>query len=216
MLALTASLACSQLGPDLDQVVALEVVFPDSGRIELNDTLRPQARALNGRGDSVAATIIWYSLDTVFLRVVDSTTGVSVADSVGTARLQARAGTLRSNPENVFVLPPLDSVRAGGPTRDTVVISAPDSVSDSLVTRVFAPTQGTNPLASRRVVYTDSIYSTGATTFTLVPGDTVKTGVDGKAAVRVKFTGGMVPDSIVVFATVGTFPAIRYVVEFRP
>jgi hypothetical protein len=211
------TIACSQLGTDLDQVVALEMVFPDSGRIDVNDTLRPHARALNGRGDSVAATVIWASLDTAIMRVIDSTTGVAVAESVGTARLQARAGTLRSNPQNVFVLPPLDSARADSVTRDTVVVSAPDSLSDSLVVRVFAAPEGTNPLASRRVVYAiDSIYSSGVTTVTFVPRDTVKTNVAGKAAARVQFLGGTVPDSIVVFATVGSFPPIRFVVEFRP
>ena len=54
--------------------------LPDSGRAEVGDTIHPGARALNGRGDSVAgAQIYWSSLDTGIVAVVDSTTGVTFA-----------------------------------------------------------------------------------------------------------------------------------------
>jgi hypothetical protein len=222
LLALTASFACSQLGTDLDQAVAVEVVFPDSGRIDVNDTLRPHARALNGRGDSVAATIVWASLDTGIVRVVDSTTGVTFAKAVGTGRLQARAGTLRSNPQNVFVLPLLDTAFVVG--NPHVVVTAPDSLSDSLVVQVHAPSQGTNPLAGRRVAYAiDSIYSSGGTTVTFVPRDTIRTGTNGTAAAQLRFLAGPRPDSVVVTVTLprsdpnpvaGT--PLKFVVEYSP
>lgn len=201
--------------------MAIEVVLPDSGRIEVTDTLRPRARALNGRGDSVAATITWASLDT--LLAVDSLTGVSVALTVGTARLQARAGTLRSNPENVFILPPVDTAYAAGPTH-VFVGPAPDSLSDSLLIRVGAAALGTNPLAGRRVVYAvDSIYPAGGTTLTFVPRDTVKTGTDGRAAARLQLVAGTRPDSVVVRATLRRLDGsdvpgtpVRFLVEFQP
>ena len=106
LLACAALLACGKLGTDLDQVVALEVVLPDSGRIILGDTLHPLARALNGRGDSVAAPIFWSALDTAIIAVLDSGTGATLGKAVGTGRLQARTGALRSNPQSVIVRVP--------------------------------------------------------------------------------------------------------------
>ena len=142
LLALAAAAACGQLGTDLDQVVALEVFFPDSGRLEVGDTLHPEARALNGRGDTVPAQVYWTSLDTAIVAVVDSATGVTFAKAVGIGRLQARFGGLRSNPQNVFVLLRLDSASAAGPIRDTITVSAPDSLSDSLLVKAWAGTSG--------------------------------------------------------------------------
>jgi len=89
--------------------VAIEIVLPDSGRVEVTDTFRPSARALNGLGDSVQAQLFWSSLDTT-LQVLDSTTGVSLAKRVGTGRLQARTGKLFSNTQTVQLLARLDSI----------------------------------------------------------------------------------------------------------
>lgn len=194
--------------------------LPDSGRAEVGDTMYPGARALNGRGDSVAAQIYWSSLDTAITPVVDSGTGVTFAKAVGTGRLQARAGSLRSNPENVFVFARLDSARAAGPTRDTIVVTPPDSLSDSLAVTAWA---GTSGAAGRPVVYTAAIYPAGATTIKFVPSATVPTDAGGTAAARLRFETGPVPDSVVVTAAVrrpnGTdVPGspVRFVVEFRP
>lgn len=222
LLALAALPACERLAPDLDQVIAIEVLLPGEGRIEVTDTVQLAARALNGRGDSVAAASVWASLDTGFVTIVDSATGLAAAKAVGTARVQARVGPLRSNPQNLFVLPPLDSARADGETRDTVTVSAPDSLSDSLMVLVFAPAQGTEPLRSRRVAYEAEIYPPGATTVTFVPGDTVQTGTTGTAATQLRLTAGARPDSVRVQAVLrrpdGTpVPGtLIFVVEFRP
>lgn len=194
--------------------------FPDSGRLEIGDTLHPAARALNGHGDSVAAQVFWTSLDTGIVAVVDSATGVALAKTVGTGRLQARFGGLRSNPENVFVFVRLDSASAPGPTRDTVTVSQPDSLSDSLIVKAWA---GASGAPGRPVAYTADIYPAGATTFTFVPKPTVQTDANGIAVARFKFTAAPVPDSVVVSAAVrrpnGTnVPGspVRFVVEFRP
>jgi hypothetical protein len=206
-------------------VVALEVVVPDSGAVEIGDTLRPGARALNGRGDSVAAAIAWAAFDTAIAAVVDSTTGATLGKTRGVARIQARVGALRSSPLTIRVQTPADSVRAGGDTRDTVTLSAPDSLSDSLIVRAFAtPVDGAN-LLGRRVAFAWTVYPAGATGVTLVPRDTVLTGVSGLAVARLRATSGAgpTPDSVVVTATARradgqTIPGapITFVVEFRP
>jgi len=192
------------------------VTVPDSGRVELLDTLRPSARALNGRGDSTAAPIVWSALDTS-LQVVDSLTGLTVGRVVGSGRLQARVGTLRSNPVTITVIAPLDSMRVSGP--DTVVVPAPDSLSDSLKIQVFGPTGAT---ASRKIALTIT-FPLGAPGLTLVPGDTVRTGGTGLAVFQVRASGITRPDTVVVSASAlhaGGTPVpgspLTFVVEFVP
>jgi hypothetical protein len=220
LLALTAASACGQLGTDLKQVVALEVFLPDSGRVEVGDTLRPSARALNGRGDSVAAQVFWSSLDTAIVPVLDSAAGVTLAKTAGTGRLQARAGQLRSNPQSVVVLVRLDSTSAAGPIRDAIIVSTTDTLSASLVVKVWA---GPSPAPGRSVVYAMAIYPASDSTVTLVPKTPVQTDANGIAFKRVRFKPGPLPDSVVVTAAVrrpnGTdVPGspVRFVVEFRP
>jgi hypothetical protein len=204
------------LGTDLNQVVALEVFFPDSGRLEVGDTLHPGARALNGHGDSVAAQIFWSSLDTTIVSVLDSATGVTFAKAAGTGRLQARFGGLRSNPQNVAVFVRLDSASAAGGTS----IVSTDSLSDSLAVKAWA---GTSGASGRPVVYTLAIYPAGDTTVTLLPKATVQTGANGIAFAQLRLDRGPLPDSVVVTAAVrrpnGTdVPGspVRFVVEFQP
>lgn len=98
-------MACGKLGTDLDVVIAIEVSLPDSGIVAVGDTLVPHARALNGRGDSVPAPIRWAALDTGFVAVVDSLSGATVGRKPGNGQIQARAGSLRSNPLTVIVRP---------------------------------------------------------------------------------------------------------------
>jgi hypothetical protein len=221
---LAAALAC-KINVSPDQPVAIEVVLPDSGRVELTDTFRPRGRALNGFGDSVQAQLSWSSLDTTLV-VLDSATGVSVARALRTGRLQARTGNLFSNPQVVTMLERLDSLRAAGATRDTVFVTpvppetAADSLSDSLSVQAFA--FGGIP-ASRRVVYAFTTFPDSGPVVTLVPNDTVFTNAAGVAAARVRLQqGGTIPDSVVVTAIMrhgnGRLvpDTVTFVVEFRP
>ena len=219
LLTLAAVFAC-KINTDLDQPVAIDIVLPDSGRVEVTDTFRPRARALNGIGDSVQAELSWASLDTAVLAVLDSTTGVSISKTIGSARLEARTGNLFSNPQTVSVIPKLDSIGVLGAARDTVF--APDSLSDSL--RVQAYALGGAIPANRRVVFTKTTFPASDSLVTLPSKDTVYTNPStGVAAVRVRLHNGPVPDSVVVTATmqhVNRTPVqgspLTFVVEFRP
>jgi len=219
LLTLAAVFAC-KINTDLDQPVAIDIVLPDSGRVEVTDTFRPRARALNGIGDSVQAELSWASLDTAVLAVLDSTTGVSISKTIGSARLEARTGNLFSNPQTVTVLTRLDSIRVLGAARNTVF--AADSLSDSLQVQAFA-LGGAIP-ASRRVVFTKTTFPASDSMVTLVPKDTVFTNPStGVAVVQVRLGTGPVPDSVVVTATmqhVNRTPVqgspLTFVVEFRP
>lgn len=192
---------CSNLGTDLNQVVAIEVSLPYGGNVELGDTIVPAARALDGRGDSVAATIYWTNLDTAHVILQDSTTGATVGKALGSGAIQARVGNLRSNPLAITVLAAPDTVFAVGVARDSVSVGAKvDSLSDTLQVEIADTTGGITPLSGRRVVF-QITYPADASAFTLVPGDTVLTGVTGVAAVRVKLKNRALPDSAVVRAT---------------
>ena len=216
MLAVAGVCAC-KLNVDQNQPVAIQITLPDSSRVELADSFRPHARALNGLGDSVAAPIYWSSLDTAVIVVTDSTTGVTFAKAVGTGRLSARAGNLFSNPQTVTVLVRLDSIGAAD-TRDTLFAST-DTLSDSLSVQVYA-TGGT--AVSRRVVYALTTFPASAPVDTLVPNDTVFTGSTGVAVTRLRRGTGPMPDSVVVTATMrhvnGTLvqgSPVKFVVEFK-
>ena len=192
--------------------------LPDSV-IDVGDTTHPRGVALNGRGDSTAATLVWSALDST-ITVVDSLAGTAVGASPGPGRLVARVGALRSNPAVVTVLAPLDSIVAVGPTVDTVIVSTPDSLSDTLKIEAFSGGGASAPSAQRHIALTLH-FPPGGTGVTLVPGDTIVTGVNGIAFFFVRLTG-VRPDSAVVSASAtahGTPVAgspVRFVVEFLP
>ena len=209
-------LSCKSLTPDFDAVIAIEVFIPDSARVEVLDTLHPRAHALNGRGDSTAAQIVWATLDST-LQVADSVAGTTVGRFLGTGRLQARVGTLRSSPVTITVIAPLDSIHPVGP--DTAIVTAPDSLSDSMKIQVFGPSGST---AGRRVLLTIT-FPPGAAGLTLVPGDTVRTNSSGRAVFQVRASGVARPDTVVVTAAAQRAGGIAvpgspitFVVEFVP
>ena len=216
VLLLVLALACNKFGPaDLSRVIALEVSAPDS--LEEYDTLTPHARVLDGRGDSVAATIVWATGDTTpILTLLDSLTGRAVVNRIGqTGRLLARADGLISNAVSIRTLAAADTLFTQGATVHTVSLAV-DSVSDSLQVEVADTIESasggdslTVGLAGRPVVYSitnppspgpvtlvthDSVHS-------LVTTDTVVTGTSGIAFVKVRLLGPSVPDSVVVTAT---------------
>jgi len=217
VLALAAVFACKI--ESSDQPVAIEMILPDSARVEVTDTFRPRGRVLNGVGDSVSAELFWTSFDTT-LQVLDSATGVSLGAFLGTARLQARTGNLFTNPQTVTVVPRPDSIRALSAVRDTVLPG--DTLSDSLSVQVFG-LGGAIP-ANRRVVFTvAAIFPSNGPDVTLVPRDTLATNSTGVAVVRVRRPSGAVPDSVFVTATMQHFnhtavdgSPVTFVVEFRP
>ena len=187
--------------------------MPDSV-IDIGDTTHPKGAAINGRGDSTPATLVWTALDTT-IRVVDSLSGAAVGVFPGPGRLVARVGALSSNPAVVNVLGTFDSIAVAGP--DSVTVSQPDTVSDSL--KVEAISGGT-PSPHRKIALSIDFPSGGAGV-TLLPGDTIVTGPLGTAWFRVQFTG-VRPESVFVSASAtyhGTPVAgspIRFVVEFLP
>lgn len=205
---LVGAAACGQIATDLRSVIAVDVVVPDSARVELRDTIIPHAVALDGNGDTVPGAIaIWSSLDTAgtgVLQLADSIAGTFVALAPGTSQIQARVGNLRSNPFAITVRFRTDTLFADStPALDSVSISAkPDSLSDSLRLRVrtFDDTTFGGNLPGRQVTF-QILYPTDTTAFTLKPARTVTTDGAGLAVVQVKLHNRTLPDSAVVQAT---------------
>jgi hypothetical protein len=230
LLCALAVLGCSQLTPDFDSVIAIEVAVPDSGFVELGDTVLPVARALNGRGEPISVPVAWGALDTAVVAVVDTETGAAWGKRVGTGRIQARVGNLRSNPVTIVVRPPLDSIKGDGDLRDTVTVSSTprDTLSDSLRVRAFAERPATvtdaQNLVRRRITLELSVFPGTGSTVTLVPDDTVFTNTAGVAVLQVRWDAGTRPDSVLVTARsahrdgtpVPGSPITSFVVEFRP
>lgn len=234
VLVLMAVVACNKFGPgDLSRVIAIEVIAPDS--LEEYDTLTPRARVLDGHGDSVAATVVWAAGDTApILIVLDSLTGRTIANLLGqTGRLVAlsRSHGITSNAVSIRTLAAADTLLAARAVRDSVSVTATDSLSDSLQVELADTVNSlTVPLAGRPVVYAITYSGTGGS-IGLVTSDTARTGVttdtvatagSGIAFVKVRLRGPL-PDSVVVTASarraVGTpVPGspVTFVVRFQP
>jgi hypothetical protein len=234
-----AAVGCGAFGPpDLNRVIAIEVIAPDS--LEELVTLVPHARALDGHLDSVPATFIWSTLDTAVLTVLDSTTGRTVVNHAGNSgRLLARTGSMFSNPVVIRALAAADTLSRTPASRvaDTVHLSV-DSLSDSLAVLIADTIESasgmdsvTVPLAGRPVTYAITFPTapgpvtlvTSDTARTLVTSDTVASGSTGIASVKLRLIAGPVPDSVLVTASarraVGTpVPGspVTFVVRFLP
>jgi hypothetical protein len=201
LILLTAALGCSNLTDIGDGVVALEVRAPQNPTLEVSDTLRLHARALNRQGDSVAAAIGWRSIDAT---VTVDAAGLVTGQSPGPARVQAVVGSLSSEPVSVAVVARPDSIVLIGPDTSTVPAGAPASaplVAELTTNLPPGPVQG------RSLIYTlvvPPFASPASATVLFSNGalaDTVTTGADGEPVVPVslaRVTGVTAPDSAIV------------------
>jgi hypothetical protein len=118
-LAVAAVAACGSLPNPGDGIVELQLYTPDSLVVVVDSgSVTLHAVALDIHGDSVPAAIRWQTPDTQFVSL-DSLTGVMTGKAVGQARVQATAGTLRSDGLLSFV------VRAADTTAATTVRQRP-------------------------------------------------------------------------------------------
>jgi hypothetical protein len=232
LLAGAFALACGSITTDLNEVIALQITLPDSGRMDFGDTLFATAEALNGRGDSVGALVTWADLDTIVH--VDSLTGAVTARVTGTGLIQARTGSLRSNPQAITVFPRADTTFAESttPNPDTVHVKTPtdagdtafvyDSLSDALGVHVQNLGTGSPMGLAGRIVTFSLVYPPDTIGFALRPFVTT-TDLNGLAVAQVKLKNRTLPDSAVVRVTVTRFNGvavhgspITFVVRFTP
>ena len=111
---LVAIVGCGSLPDQGNGVVGLEIVGPAADSLAVGKSLMLQARALDIQGNPVAATqVFWRTLDTALV-TLDTVTGtVTALANTGTARIQARVGTLLSNFIPITLIDSTSSVRGG-------------------------------------------------------------------------------------------------------
>ncbi len=207
---LVAAAACTSATDAGNGVVALEVIAPQPAALELGDTVQFRARALNRDGDSIAATIVWRTADTLFIRL-DSLTGtITGRDTANvTARVQAFVGNLRSTLDTLRIEPRADTLIVGPP--DTLTVATTDQASAALVATVrsFAPDLA---VAQRTLIYTivtPAIPDPALRPVELSNGavaDTVVTGLDGTPVtpVLVRRVAGQAAPAVVEVEVTGT------------
>lgn len=199
-------LSCSDITDAGSAIVQVQVLAPLITTLDVSDTTRIFARALDADGREVPATIDWVALDTT---VQVDQTGLVRGDFIGLARIQAKNGTLASNTVNLTVLPRPDTLVIVG--EDTVRVLLGQGGTLALVTRLDSYQQSdTIPANGGRVIYevvepvfTDptqrSVEFTGQVLI-----DTVTTGTDGTPLIQVflnRVVGVTSPDSAIVVIT---------------
>jgi hypothetical protein len=224
LLAAGLLVACSDVFDTTNEVVQIQVLASLVTILDVTDTSRVFAQALNKDGDVVPAAIAWLALDTT--AQVDSS-GLVTADAPGQARIQAQTGTLLSNILNFTVVPRPDTVVIVG--EDTLRVLVGEGSSASLVVRLDTYEQGdTLPANGGRIEYKvvepdstqpRSVEFTGQVTI-----DTITTGAGGTSTVPIllnRVVGVLSPDSAIVEITafrfqVDTVPGSgqRYIVRF--
>lgn len=198
--------ACSDINAGPGGLIALEVTAPSPAVLEQGDTVTLlRARAVDRNGDSVAAEIRWFTLDTAAITIVDSTTSRMFGRlPSGTGRVQARSGGLGSDVITFTLLPRADTLVVPGP--DTLRVASADTGSAELVAQVrsFAPA---GPVAGRRMIYrvVEPAFAQPADQTVALPGggtaDTLLSGSDGQPSapvVLLKIAGTTHPDSAIV------------------
>ncbi len=233
-LALAVLLAgCSDLTSIQNGAVTLEVSPPPLTQLEVGQTVRLVARALDLDGNEVEATIRWSTPDTVL--VVDDTSGDVTGKLAGggTGRVQAILdGTPFPlvSPFLIFtVTARADTLFAPG---DTVVVVPPGDASSPPLVTVLASRQPEGPLSGRTVTYrvVSPSFADPATRTVEFPGGllTLTATTDGAGSPAPALTllrrpGIPPPDTALVEvsafqATGATVPGsgIRFVIVFAP
>ena len=199
-------LSCTDITDAGSAIVQVQVLAPLITTLDVSDTTRIFARAIDRDGQVVPTTIEWVALDTT---VQVDQTGLVRGDFTGLGRVQAKNGTLLSNIVNLTVLPRPDTLVIVG--EDTVRVLVGQGGTSALVTRLDSYQQtDTVPANGGQIVYevvepvfTDptqrSVEFTGQVLI-----DTVTTGSDGMPLIPVflnRVAGMISPDSAIVAMT---------------
>lgn len=149
LLLLTLLLGCGNLGEGDNGVVALELLLPANPAVEPGDTVQLRARALNAAGDSIDASITWLSPDSTIS--VDSSGRLSTDTTAGSGRVQARAGSLRSDLATFIIRRRSDSLALTDPL--AVTVPTTDSASSALVATVLSVTPDVAGISGATILY---------------------------------------------------------------
>jgi hypothetical protein len=194
---------CSNLSETDSGAATLQVLSPVDPILEVGDTTRLLAQAMNNSGEDVSATIQWRAPDSTL--TVDAT-GLVTADSVGTGRVQARSESLISNFITFTIILRPDTLVLVGSS--TIQVPVGQDSTPALVARLDSYHLGdTLPASGGEIVYqiVDPVFPDTSLRTVELTGqvliDTVSTGGGGTPITPVqvwRVTGRTSPDSAIV------------------
>lgn len=195
---------CSSLAQNSDGVVGLELVLPTCFGLEPQQSLRLGARAINQAGDSVPAAIYWWSPDSLHVLTVDSVSGTIQGDSLGSAQVRARTGSIYSEFLTFTVNPRPDTLFSAG--FEKRMLLDPSTTSTSLIAHLTTSHLDTTVVSFP--VQFSIVFPTFATTADRsveLPGhvlqQTVCTSTVNATVQLLRITGTPTPDSVMVLVT---------------
>lgn len=199
-------LSCSDVTDVGSGVVQVQVLAPLITTLDVGDTVRVLARALDGNGQVVQTTIDWVALDTTLQ--VDQT-GLVLGSLIGLGRIQAKNGTLISNTVNLTVIPRPDTLVIVG--EDTLRVLLGQAGSSALTTRMDSFQQtDTVPANASQIIYevVEPVFADPTQRSVEFVGqvlvDTITTGPDGMPLLPPflnRVAGVTSPDSAIVVIT---------------
>jgi hypothetical protein len=202
-LVLLIAAGCANLSETDTGVATLQVLAPVQPVLEVGDTTRLTARALDNSGEDVSATIEWRAPDSTL--TVDAT-GLVTADSVGTGRVQARSESLISNFITFTIILRPDTLVLEGSS--AILVPVGQDSTPALVARLDSHHLGdTLPASGGMIVYqiVDPVFPDPSLRTIELSGqiliDTVTTGGGGTPITLVQLwrvTGRTSPDSAIV------------------
>lgn len=210
--------------------VAIEFVSLPDPFVEVGDTLRLRARVLDRGGDTIpGATIVLAVVDTAYLALDSADFAVIGKAPAPAAKVIALAGTLKSGALTIRVpAGHADSLALAGPAADTLAPTDSAAALSALVLDLTTTPGTPTPLADRPVRFSvvDPVFPRADTATVRFANDslgqTVRTGVDGTAAVTLRRRRGVQPDSAVVQAVATRSSGaplsgspVRFVVRFQ-
>jgi len=200
-LAVLGVLACTGGTDPSGVAVQVVVTAPITTILDVSDTTRVSAVALNRSGDTIQTPVVWLALDTTI--AVDAMGGVT-ALFTGLGRVRANSGSLQSNIVNFTVIPRPDTLVIIGD--DTLRVLVGEGSSAALTTRLDSYSMGdTIPANGGQIIYEvlepDSTQPRSVEFTGQVLVDTVTTGTDGMPLLPVflnRVVGVLSPDSAIV------------------
>lgn len=221
--------ACANLTETTGGVATLQILAPRQAALQVGDTTRLIARALDRNGDDVSATIEWRAPDSTLS--VDGA-GLVTADSIGTGRVQARIDALISDFITFSIILRPDTLVLVG---DSILqVPTGQDTTPALTARLDSYHLGnTVPAGGSTIIYrvVEPVFGDPAQRTVELTGqvlvDTVLTGGSGLPAAPVqlwRIGGQPSPDSAIVEISATRFQGTetvagsgqRFVVRFDP
>ena len=207
-LAVLPLLSCTNATDAGSAIVQVQILAPLITTLDVSDTTRLFARAIDRDGNEVPTTIEWVALDTT---VQVNQTGLVQGDFTGLARVQAKNGTLLSLTVNLTVLPRPDTVVIVGEDTVRVQVGEGGTVPSALEARLDSYQLGdTIPANGGQIIYevVEPVFADPAQRSVEFTGqvlvDTITTGPDGTSIVPIllnRVAGILSPDSAIVAIT---------------